>query len=258
MPEADLSRDRSLIEWRRHGPWCRSTAHSNVVFGDIICLESGRCLPGEPSRWITTIPSCWRLVRRSRLGSLSSVWGLMREQVRSAWRWIWCHERYLKDGTSPHPCVPLSPHQCPCEPVPGGRDDYVGLAHSQVAGRWRLAGVHPRRPRYALMDVCCQSIYRYRPGNGLHRGHGEATEVRTGVWVPSSDILSVAPYTTPSAADSSRINTPIKMKGFPSGTSHQTPTARDRSNLADGRQVDTGLIPGQIDIAKDHVWRWRV
>src|SRR4051812_10429034 len=48
------------------------------------------------------------------------------------------------------------------------------------------------------------------------------------------------------------------MKGF---SKRECVTKRQQLRIVvihrDGRQVDPGMIPGQIDIAKDHVWRWR-
>src|SRR4029453_13519504 len=102
-------------------------------------------------------------------------------------------------------------------------------------------------------------IMRYRPRSGLTGAIGEATEVRTGVGGAVFQIFFWWHHIQRKTLRTcTRIDTPIKMKGFPK---RERLTKRQELGIIvihhDGRQVDTGLIPGQIDIAKDHVWRWR-
>src|SRR5215510_13719140 len=134
--------------------------------------------------------------------------------------------------------------------------------HAQLAGcGW---SIHAQgAPRYGdLGDDAgglSAKIMRYRPGNGLTGAIGEATEVRPGMRGAVFPIFFRWHHIQHQALRScSRIDTPIKMKGF---SKRERLTKRQELGIVvihhDGRQVDTGLIPGQIDIAKDHIWRWR-
>src|SRR5262245_41731771 len=105
----------------------------------------------------------------------------------------------------------------------------------------------------------CAKIMCYRPGNRLTGTIGEAAEVRPGMRGAVFPIFFGWHHIQHQALWScSRIDTPIHMKGF---SKRERLTKRQELGIVvihcDGRQIDTGLIPGQIDIAKDHVGRCR-
>ena len=123
----------------------------------------------RPSRWITTILSCWRLVRRSRLGKPFILIGVsMPERGAAALCAVYrAPKEYPKDGpriTRAHLC--RITHGT-CEPVPGAVAQLswheTPRIVAEVALPWRALGVDgPPAAGQLRMELAATSYHRAR------------------------------------------------------------------------------------------------
>ena len=145
MPEAILIPTTvPSLNGRRHRLWCQvSLRHLQMwSLAMSICPGIKPVSTWRPSRWITTIPSYWRLVRRSRLEAFHVDWGI--DAGAGPQRLVLSMvppKAYRKDHTSRTRAQLCRLTNSTCEPIPETVAHYLGTETPRIVAEVAVPGV---------------------------------------------------------------------------------------------------------------------